>query len=180
MADNVETVTMTDGRKVEFAGKRRMLKQASTNPDGSISLRVDWRNGETRQYVIPTAMKDRFAEHGAEQKYGDVAAGYSETEMDDAIMDMDDLHERILKGEWNVRREGGGMSGTSTLLRAICEAFGRTPEQAKKFLSDKTQAEKMALRNSSRLKPIIERLEAEKASKLSKVNTDALLAELEA
>ncbi len=174
----VETVTMSDGRKVDFVGKRRMLKEASVNTDGSVALRVDWKNGETRQYDIPQEMAGHFAAHGAEQKYGDTAAGYDENQMDDAIMDMDDLHTRILAGEWNIKREGGGMAGTSVLLRAIVETFGRTVEQAKAFLSDKSQAEKMALRNSSKLKPVIDRLEAEKVAKSSKVDTDALLAQL--
>jgi len=48
----------------------------------------------------------------------------------------------------------------------------------KAFLKTKTPADKLALRNSPKLKPIIERLEADKLSKLQKVDTDALLGEL--
>ncbi|MGH9438463.1 MAG: hypothetical protein ACRD22_11355, partial [Terriglobia bacterium] len=79
-------------------------------------------------------------------------------------------------------REAGGMAGTSVLLKAMVEfAQGRkTIEQVKEYLSTKTQAEKLALRNSPKLKPIVERLEAEKVAKGAKIDTDALLAGFEA
>ena len=52
-------------------------------------------------------------------------------------------------------------------------------EQIKQFLNGKSQAEKVALRNNPKIKPIVERIEAEKASKKANVDTDAMLGELE-
>ena len=47
----VETVTMTDGRVVDFAGKRKLLKESSVNADGKVQVRLDFRNGETRLFT---------------------------------------------------------------------------------------------------------------------------------
>ena len=55
---------------------------------------------------------------------------------------------------------------------------GKTMEAIKEFLGGKTQAEKVALRNNPKVKPFIEKIEAEKVSKASKVDTDSMLNEL--
>jgi hypothetical protein len=70
------------------------------------------------------------------------------------------------------------MAGTSVLLRALMEYSNRTVDQVKEFLKGKTQTEKLALRNSAKIKPIVDKLEAEKLAKNAKVDTTALLGEL--
>lgn len=171
----IETVTMQDGRVVDFAGKRKLLKESSVE-NGVAQVRLDFRNGETRLFTIPAAMTLRFATHGAEQKLGDEIAGLEDT--DDCVIAIDDLIERLYNGEWAIKREGSGMAGTSILARALVEHTGKTAEAIKTFLSTKTQAEKVALRNNPKIKPIVQRLEDEKSSKNTKVDTDALLGEL--
>ena len=121
-----------------------------------------------------------FAAHGIEQKYGDELAGF-EGDIDDMVLEIDGLDERIQKGEWSAKREGTGMAGTSVLIRALVEYSSskgdpRTVEQVQAFLKPMKPAEKTALRGSPALKPIIDRLEAEKAAKAAKVDTEALLA----
>lgn len=172
----VETVTLTDGRVVDFAGKRKLLKE-SLETDGKVQVRLDFRNGETRLFTIPDQLASKFAAHGAEQKLGDAIAGLND--IDDCVMAIDDLIDRLYNGEWNVKRESNGMAGSSVLARALVEHTGKSAEDIKAFLSGKTQAEKVALRNNPKIKPIVERIEAEKASKKSDVDTDALLGELE-
>ena len=173
----VETVTMQDGRIVEFAGKRKLLKESLQSPEGKVQVRLDFRNGETRLFTIPDNMLAKFAAHGAEQKLGDEIAGLTDT--DDCVIAVDELIDRLYNGEWGVKRESNGMAGTSVLVRALVEHTGKTVEQIKTFLSGKSQAEKVALRNNPKIKPIVERIEAEKASKAAKVDTDAMLGELE-
>lgn len=173
----VETVTMTDGRIVDFAGKRKLLKESSVNADGKVQVRLDFRNGETRLFTLPDALLNKFAAHGAEQKLGDEIAGLTDTE--DCVLAVDELIDRLYNGEWSVKREANGMAGTSVLVRALVEHTGKTVEQIKQFLSGKSQAEKVALRNNPKIKPIVERIEAEKASKKANVDTDAMLGELE-
>ena len=174
----VETVTMTDGRVVDFAGKRKLLKGSSVNADGKVQVRLDFRNGETRLFTLPDNLLAKFAAHGAEQKLGDEIAGL--TDVEDCILAVDELIDRLYNGEWSVKREASGMAGTSVLVRALVEHTGKTVEQIKQFLSGKSQAEKVALRNNPKIKPIVERIEAEKASKKANVDTDAMLGELEA
>lgn len=168
-------VRMDDEREVEFSGKRKMIKETVIDANG-VKIRLDFSNGETRLFTIPEALYDQFAAHGAEQKLGDEIAGVEDVE--DCIMGIDNLMDRLAKGQWAQRREGGGISGTSVLARALAEMSGKGMDEIKVFLATKNMAEKIALRQNQKIKPIIDRLEAEKANKKSNVDTDALLGEL--
>jgi hypothetical protein len=170
-------VTMSDGSTVEFNKKQKLVKTSTIGDDGSVSVRLDFVNGEIRNFAVPSNMLARFAAHGAEQKLGDAIAG--ETDIGDAVLSVDDLLGRLNAGDWNITRAAGSFAGTSILIQALVEASGKTVEDIKAFLANKTQAEKLALRRSEKLKPIIERLEADKASKSKNtVDTDSLLGEL--
>ncbi len=179
-----EQVVMQDGseppRIVEFAGKRKMLKESWTDADGTIKVRLDFRNGQSRVFTVPAALIAKAAAHGAEQKLGDETAGIDD--VDDMVLAVDELIDRLYNGEWNAKREANGMAGTSILLKALAELYAgkKSTDELKKFLATKTHAEKIALRNNAKVKPIVERLEAEKAAKATKVDTDALLAGLDA
>ncbi len=169
-------VTMTDGRVVGFGKKQRLVKESTIEGD-VVSTRLDFVNGETRTFTIPASLLQRFAAHGAEQKLGDAIAG--ETDVNDAVISVDDLIGRLTAGEWNIARSAGGFSGTSILAQALIEASGKSREEIMAYLSTKTQSEKLALRRSAKVKPIIDRLEAAKAkTSKSSVDTDALLGEL--
>ena len=174
----VVEIQMEDGRLVEFAGKREMLK-SSAEVDGKVQVRLDFRNGQTRLFTIPDTLTAKFAAHGAEQKLGDEVAGLkgengTPADLEDKILAVDELIDRLYNGEWNVKREANGLAGTSILLRALVELSGKSREDMAAFLKTKTHQEKIALRNSAKVKPIIDRLESEKAK--ANVDTDALLA----
>lgn len=174
-----EAVKMVDGKIVDFAGKTRMLK-TSQEVDGKLSVRLDFRNGQVINFTLPESLLVKFALHGAEQKLGDEIAGV--TDIDDAVIAVEELVARLDKGEWGIKREpGNSIAGTSVLARALAEQSGKSMETIKAFLSGKTHAEKMALRNMPAIKVIVERLEADKAKKTtSSVDTGALLGQLEA
>lgn len=178
----IETVKMDDGRVVDFPGKRQILKSSVIDEQaGTVAVRLDFRNGETRLFTLPSALLLQFAAHGAEQKLGDEVAGLKdpatgqEASVEDKVLTIDDLIDRLNKGEWNVRREGSGMAGASVLIRALVELRGKSVEEVKAFLSGKTHAEKLALREVPQVKTIIQRLEAEKASKRPQIDAEALL-----
>ena len=181
MAEDTTTVeknqvTMTDGRIVGFGKKQRLLKESTIEGD-VVQTRLDFVNGETRLFTIPASLLARFAAHGAEQKLGDAIAG--ETDIGDAVLSVDDLMARLNAGEWNITRSAGGFSGTSILAQALIEATGKSREEIMAYLGSKSQSEKLALRRSAKLKPFIDKLEAEKAkTSKSTVDTDALLGEL--
>lgn len=176
----VENILMKDQRTVEFVGNRRLLKESflpKTDEFGNVTpatVRLDFRNGETLYFAIPDSLLFQFALHGAEQKLGDETAGTED--VDDMVLDVEKLIKRLNTGEWSTQREGG-MSGTSVLLKALVELTGKTVEEMKAFLEKKTPKEKLALRASPKIKPTIDRLEAEKAAKSAHVDTDALLSE---
>ena len=173
---SVNTVSMDDGRTVDFVGKRRMIKESIvTNGEGSV--RLDFVNGETRTYKLVPELLMKFALHGAEQKLGDEIAGVEDVE--DAIEAIDELIIRLEKGEWAIKRAtGNGLAGASILVRALVELTGKHVAVIRESLASKTQEEKMALRRNGKLRPIIEKLEALKASRKEKksgVDSDALL-----
>ena len=181
----VEVVEMSDGRKVEFVGKRRLLKEVILNEDGSFAeVRFDFRNGETRSFTGVDGLTGQALGHGWSQKIGDETA--SEEDVDDMVLAVDGLIDRLNQGEWRTARESGGMSGTSVLLRALVEFSGKSVEAIKAYLKDKTPADKMAMRAENKrrnsaghtVKAIVERLEAEKAAKSSKIDTEALFDQL--
>lgn len=172
------TVTMDDGRVVEFAGKRKMLKESIFSPEGDVKVRLDFVNGETRILTLGEQLFQKFAAHGAEQKLGDEIAGLEDVE--DCILAIDGLMERLDKGEWAVKREANGLAGTSILARALHQHTGKPMSAIKEFLAAKSHGEKVALRQNAAIAPIIAELEANKVRKPSTVDTDSLLGELAA
>lgn len=176
----VTVVKMSDGQEVGFAGARKVVKSAVID-GANVSLRMDFRNGETRSYTLPASLLLKFAGHGAEQKYGDNIGGLES--VDDMILASDELNEQIQKGEWRAPRAAGAnpLAGASVLLQALIEATGKPVDAIKQFLASKSLADKLALRNSDKLKPIVQRIESEKAAKSTdskKVDTGALLGEI--
>jgi hypothetical protein len=187
-----ETVEMSDGRKVDFVGKRKMLKHSEFAADGRwVFTRFDFKfeisdeypentitvraPAHDRQLKDGSYALDSLAAHGAEQKFGDSAAGED---------DVEDMYEAVKKtvdqfagGDWSQRREGGGMAGTSILLRAlVIKNPKRSVQEARDLLKTLDAKTKLALRNSPDLKPIVEKLESERASKAAKVDTSGVLA----
>ena len=161
------TVQMLDGRSLEFGAKKKMLKSTNVNADtGEIITQLDFANGETIVFNMPDDLKLLFAAHGAEQKLGDAIAGVDD--IDDCVEAVRALTARLAKGEWNSVREANGLSGASILLRALVEVTGKPVDVIRETLSTKTQAEKVALRNTQAIRPVIERLEEEKRARAEK------------
>lgn len=202
-----ETVTFSTlrGQKsLEFTGTekraKKLIKDHYFDADGHPHVELFFRNGEMRDFRLPETLLLKFAAHGAEQKLGDNVAGTPD--VDDMVEATDALIKRLHIGEWTAEREGG-FAGTSVLMKAMTlyhlrkagvvpppvdadqaskadynTAFAEKLAKVREFLGPKAQNEKMALRASPQLKPIIDELEAEKLAKAQKVDTDALLAAL--
>jgi hypothetical protein len=173
----VEKVKMSDGREVEFVGKRKMVKE--TIIEGTnVSVRLDFRNGETRTFKIPDTLLLKSAGHGMEQKLGDETAG--EEDVDDMVAAVDDLIGRLEKGEWKTQREGGGFSGASLLVKALMEVTQKDKATVQNFLKAKVDAGATypklaaAFEEDDTVGPVIKRLRKEKAASTG-VNTKELL-----
>jgi hypothetical protein len=173
----VETVTMTDGRVVDFPGKKRLQKDSYITAEGKVSIRFDFRNGKTLTLHLRPDMIPKYAAHGAEQKGGDEIAGVED--LDDAVLAVEELISRLNNGEWTVKREGSGMSGTSVLLQAIVKVTSKPLDAVKAYLATKSQAQKLAIRESDKFRVAVAEIEAEKAKGKTKVDITADLVELD-
>lgn len=178
-ATEVQTVKMDDGREVEFPGTRKLQKTVIINGQ-DVSVRMDFVNGETRTHKLKPELLAKAAGHGLSQKLGDEVSGVKDIE--DAITTIDELMVRLDRGEWNeARQTGEGTAGASILAKALIEVSKKSPTEIKDFLSGLDAKQKAALRESTKLKPTIQRLEAEKAARAKPkdaapaVDTDSLL-----
>lgn len=209
------TVKMTDGREVQFAGKRKVNKETLIDESkieisgdvvqftaGAVSVRMDFRNGDTRTMPLPVALLAKFAGHGGEQKFGDELASPADKPLseEDMVVAIDDLNSEIQKGSWGRGRAegGGGVAGAGIVVRAIAEVTGKSVEFVKAFLQKKLddsaakdgdkKLSRKALYDSFRVAGtktgiVIQRLEDEKrATDAAKngVNADNTVAEMEA
>lgn len=186
----VVSVAMTDGRTVNFAGKRKVSKETIIDGD-SVSIRMDFRNGETRTIPCPPSLLLRFAGHGMEQKFGDELASSAAEPMseEDMVIAIDDLNAQIQAGNWGKTRAAGGgaVSGANVVIQAIMEATGKDMATVKAYIQKKLDGteglSRRALYDSFRVAgtktgDIIARLEAGKKAKEAKVNADDELAEI--
>lgn len=142
----------------------------------TLTMRGDALNSDVQQYAMM---------HGLKQKLVDAAAisrnpetGRAAT-VEDKYQAVKTVFDRLLSGQWNATREGGGNAG-GLLFQALCRMYqGRkTPDQLREFLADKSDAEKTALRKNPRVAQILEDIRAEQG-KTANIDTDELLGELE-
>ena len=182
----VTVVKMDDGREVGFPGSRKMAKTVEVDEHHAI-VTFDFVNGATRTVKISRhdPLLLRFAAHGASQKIGDETA--AEKDADDMVEAVDNMLDRLAKGEWSApRKAGDGFSGAHVVIRAIMEVRGLSREKVVAFL-DRKQAEtglsRQALYAAFRAPdtltaPVIERLEKDKAKKAPAIDANAALDEL--
>lgn len=146
-------VVMSDGRTVQFAGKKKVLKETLVDDSkiavdgdtitlaaGAVSIRMDFRDGSTRTIPLPLSLFPKFAGHGGEQKFGDELASPADKPLspEDMVIAIDDLNSEIQKGNWGKGRAegGGGVSGASLVVQAILEVMNEgRPDNGKPVLT---------------------------------------------
>ena len=171
-------VQMDDGRIVQFNSRAKMRTNI-TLENGLATIIADFSNGQTLSFAIPlpadlTELSGKLFQFALKEKTHNQIAGVSDVA--DCYIAVRELFDLFAAGKWTAERKAGEGQGSSTLQKAIMEVYGKTADQAYQFLKDKTHAQKMALRAHEKLAPVIQRLEAAKAS--TKVNVDDLLGEL--
>lgn len=154
-------------------------------PGGELKgLSVVFRHGKelTLEFDQLTAEIQRQALlHGLKQKLVDAAAisrnpetGRTAT-IEDKYDAVKEVYDRLLAGEWNKRREGGGGTG-GLLLQALVRLYpGKTREDLESFLAGKSRSEQAALRANPKVAAVIAEIQAERGA----VDSDELLGELE-
>lgn len=152
------------------------------------ALSLTFANGETLIIHGDALHVDvqRYAMmHGLKQKLVDAAAisrnpenGRAAT-VEDKYQAVKTVYDRLLAGQWNATREGGGATG-GLLLQALCRMYDgrKTADELRTFLADKSDAEKTALRKNPRVAQFIEAIRAE-TGKAASIDTDELLGELD-
>ena len=173
---------------IEFGYRGEFSPAHTMEGCDSAALTLNFANG--KEIIISTnslqnGLLYMAAIHGLKQKLVDAAAisrnpetGRAAT-VEDKYQAVEAVYNRLLAGQWNATREGGGNAG-GLLLQALCRMYeGRkTVEELKAFLVGKSDAEKTALRKNPRVAAIIEEIRAEQG-KAANIDTDELLGELE-
>lgn len=154
----------------------------------NMGLAIQFAHGKTLSILVGNLshdIRDQALLHGLKQKLVDAAAisrnsetGLSAT-IEDKFQAVLTVRDRLVGGDWNAVREGGGNAG-GLLLKALIRLYDgrKTVEQIKEFLAEKTDAEKAALRKNQKVAALILEIQAESAAE-SGIDTDALLDELE-
>lgn len=187
----VNTVTMTDGRNVDFAGKRQQLKTVLVDREaGTAAVRFDFSNGKTFTLRVPgpaipnaDGLLLECAAHGLSQKVGDESAGADTVE--DAAMACEAMIDRLSTGlpsEWRKRNEGGGkaFSGASLLLEAMLRRYPEADKAALgEFVKGLSRKERDAMTRHAAMEPFVKQILAERDKKQG-VNADALDSKLAA
>lgn len=159
-----------------------------TLPDG---LRLTFSHGasiELRVTELSPSIIMQATLHGLKQKLVDAAAISRDPETGRAATietkfgAVREVFQRLLAGEWNKTREGGGATG-GILLRALMRMQPtKTRDALTAWLEPKTDKEKAALRANPRIATIIETIKSEDAARkgddAAAIDTDAMLNEL--
>lgn len=164
--------------------KRNATISATINGN---TLALTFANGETLTMhgeALTSDVQQYAMMHGLKQKLVDAAAisrnpetGRAAT-VEDKYQAVKTVYDRLLAGQWNATREGGGNAG-GLLMQALVRMYAgrKTADDIKAFLAEKSDAEKTALRKNPRVAQIIETIR-EETGKAANVDTDAMLNEL--
>ena len=176
---------MNDTTKRNAAITAAIVMNAEGRPGGLV---LQFANGEALK-LTAAQLTDNILEHavwhGLKQKLVDAAAISRNPEtgraasVEDKYQAVKTVYDRLLAGQWNAVREGGGATG-GLLLQALVRMYAgrKTADELKAFLADKSDAGKTALRKNPRVAQIIEDIRAEQG-KTANIDTDELLSELE-
>ena len=152
------------------------------------ALHLNFANGQELAITasqLTNSIMEYAIFHGLKQKLVDAAAISRNPEtgraasVEDKYQAVKVVYDRLLAGQWNAAREGGGATG-GLLLQALVRMYAgrKTADELKAFLADKSDAEKTALRKNPRVATIIDEIRAEQG-KAADIDTDELLGELE-
>lgn len=157
-----------------MAPQKKIFKKSWDEAAETVTLSTsekDARTFDTRE--LDSGIQTKLMLHGLTQKLSDATAKEAGTSIQEKWEAIEEVWAALLNGEWSLKREGQG----TMLLRALCEVYpNRTREALKVWLDGRTAAEKAALTRNPRVKTVMDRLLAEKASD---IDTESLLDELE-
>jgi len=172
----------TKGRQAVIT--KTVLRDSNGWADGVKITCINGESVEVKTGDLSQEIQYEALVHGLSQKLGDATAigrdpdtGRSAT-VADKWSALIEVYSRLLGGEWNAIREGGGNAG-GLLYRALLRYYGekKTPEQVREWLAGKSDAEKAALRKNPKIAAIILEIQAENVD--PEIDTDEMLDELD-
>ena len=142
----------------------------------TLTMRGDALNSDVQQYAMMHGLKQKLVDAAAISRNPETGRPATVGDKNQAVKTV---YDRLLAGQWNSTREGGGNAG-GLLFQALCRMYAgrKTPDQLREFLAAFSDAEKTALRKNPRVAQIIEDIRAEQG-KAANIDTDELLGELE-
>lgn len=177
--------TKTNERVYKMNTEIKKVPTIAASVNGAV-LTLAFSNGraiELDAAKLSETMRAQAMLHGLKQKLVDAAAISRNSEtgraasVDDKFDAVNDVFTRLMAGEWNATREGGGNAG-GLLHKALLRVYpAKTAEQITEYLAKKTDAEKTALRANPKIATVINEIRAE-TGKAANIDTDALLGEL--
>ena len=173
--------------KINEDQKRQATIKAEVSPEQGL-LNLKFANGKAINLHLSElthAILAMATLHGLKQKLVDAAAisrnpetGRSAT-VEDKYQAVMTVYERLMAGDWNAPREGGGNAG-GLLFKALCRIYTtKTPESLREWLAGKSDKEQAALRANPKVAAVIADIQAE-AGKTSGIDSEELLDELDA
>lgn len=142
----------------------------------TLALRGDALNADIQQYALMHGLKQKLVDAAAMSRNPETGRAAT---IEDKFQAVKAVYDRLLGGQWNATREGGGGGSGGLLFKALCRMYSnKSPEQIAAFLAGKTDADKTALRKNPKIAAIIEEIRAE-TGKVANIDTDELLNELE-
>jgi len=192
-APEVETVTMQDGRTVEFKGRTRVLKDVIFGTDDNgvqrVGVQFDFRNGQTLVAWVPEQHLLYSAGHGYKQRLADDTAGSKDEDGnpisdEDRFLATEALH-NYLQGstDWNRIGERGSsdsVSGAGFVLKALVEVSGKTLEEVKKQIDARLAANEARWEAGGKVGPKPTRRQLYKIFRQPDSRTGKIIARLEA
>lgn len=168
---DIEAIVMRD----ETTGTETGVKLAFANGQ-ELTIGVDALSATIQRAALIHGLKQKLVDAAAISR--DTATGRAAT-IETKYDAVREVFDRLIAGEWNKRREGGGNSG-GLLKRALVELYAgrKTEDQIAAWLETKDAKAKAALRIEPRVAEIIERMKAETAKPDASGAAD-MLAELD-
>lgn len=164
------TVTMKDGRSVDFGQRGKIKKQVEITGKGkarTVSISLDCLNGDT--HTMSFGMTDpllmEYAAHGVCQKLAD--SNTKATDPEDVSFGVARQITQLQEGTW-VSRLDGAVRGFTDLLEALRRIRGYDVgtsefEQLKNTLAAKDEADIKLIKTNSGIKAILAAIDSEKA-----------------
>jgi len=140
-----------------------------------IELHADRVNPDIQIAAMMHGFKQKLVDAGAISRNPETGRAAS---VEDKYNAVKTVFDRLLTGQWNATREGGGATG-GLLLQALCRMYDgrKTPDELRDYLAGKSDAEKTALRKNPKVATIIDTIRVE-SGKSAGIDSEEMLDEL--